>query len=286
MRLNNIAPAAPFLANEREIARHIARTSTREIDFECIEERLFDSHAVLRKVRLDALKPGPEDNNLPDERKAAQYARLPIETQPPIVIENFKILDGHHRYRRTQEASEAIWCYDIREGRDPDFVFVALDYEAMDNALSGQVVGKKGEHVISRWLEIKDVPYFHGFPWRKDDYLWIVALDARKRPKDGLHAAAGLLELQRNPDNASEIWLKNIGTREDVRQRGVASGLIDEMVRVLSERPEPDLVLARSRASEDGKAYLQKKIDDALDRAGIDWTQGERHKDTKVKLSP
>jgi len=117
-------------------------------------------------------------------------------------------------------------------------------------------------------------------------HLWIVALDAKKRPKDGLHAAAGLLELQRNPDNASEIWLKNIGTREDVRQRGVASGLIEEMVRVLMEMPEPDLVLARSRASEDGEAYLKKKIDDALDLAGIAWTQGERHQSIKVKLSP
>ena len=276
MRVNNIAPPAPFLANEREIARHIVRTSIEEVELEFVEGRLFDSHAVLRKVRLDALKPGPEDNNLPDERKAAQYARLPIETQPPIVIEDLQILDGHHRYRRTQETSDTIWCYDIRAGRDPDFVFVALDYEAMDNALSGQVVGKKGSHVISHWLEIKDVPYFHGFPWRKDDYLWIVALDARKRPKDGLHAAAGLLELQRNPENASEIWLKNIGTREEVRQRGVASGLIDEMVRVLSERPEHDWVLARSRASEAGETYLQKKIDDALDQAGIAWTQGGR----------
>lgn len=88
-----------LLKDNFEIAEYISNISTNEIDIEVAEEYFFGCFAVLKQVRVDYLKADNEDHHSPSKKKEKQYQTLPLKTMPPLVIENFTIIDGHHRYR-------------------------------------------------------------------------------------------------------------------------------------------------------------------------------------------
>lgn len=88
-----------LLKDNFEIAQYISHISTNEIDIEVAEEYFFGCFAVLKEVEVDHLKTDNEDHHLPNKKKKRKYQSQPLETMPPLVIENFIIIDGHHRYK-------------------------------------------------------------------------------------------------------------------------------------------------------------------------------------------
>ena len=88
-----------LLKDNFEIAQYISHISTNKIDIEVAEEYFFGCFARLKQVEVDYLKTENENHHLPNKKKEKKYQALPLETMPPLVIENSKIIDGHHRYR-------------------------------------------------------------------------------------------------------------------------------------------------------------------------------------------
>lgn len=87
-----------LLKDNFEIAEYISRISTHEIDIEVAEEYFFGCFAILKEVDVDHLKTENENYHLRNKKKEKKYQTKPVETMPPLVIENFVIVDGHHRH--------------------------------------------------------------------------------------------------------------------------------------------------------------------------------------------
>ena len=108
-----------YLHDESEIAAYIAEHAVEDVCEEMIEEQYFDSHATLQLVSISEIICGPDDNNIPCKHRQSQYAKLPSETRPPILINtNGTIADGHHRYRDAlAKGEELMLAYVAQEGR-------------------------------------------------------------------------------------------------------------------------------------------------------------------------
>lgn len=101
------------------IARHVVTLSPGDVDEELIEEHYRDTYAVLRWIPMDQLAPGNPNNNRRNRKLEREYAGMPRDTRPPILVENGDIADGNHRYRVAKAAGDAgMWCYDILEDHD------------------------------------------------------------------------------------------------------------------------------------------------------------------------
>jgi hypothetical protein len=102
----------PTLPDARALAAYIDTWSSGFVDTERIEENYFGAGARLELVPIDQIKPGPDEVNVPNAKKEARYAKLPLETMPPLVIENGIVEDGHHRLRVAKaKGATAVWCY-------------------------------------------------------------------------------------------------------------------------------------------------------------------------------
>ena len=102
------------LEDARAIAEHIDSLTPEGVDLEFVEEFYRDGSAQLVFRSLDSLTPGHSDQNIPSASKERTYARLPLETCPPLVIQDGEIQDGHHRYRVALAAgAPGLWCYDV-----------------------------------------------------------------------------------------------------------------------------------------------------------------------------
>lgn len=88
-----------YLEDTRAIANYIAYHATDYVDEEFIEEHFNGCHAVLKTLPIGSIKPGHEYDNLRNKRKEKSYAKLNIESMPPIVVMDGEIIDGNHRYR-------------------------------------------------------------------------------------------------------------------------------------------------------------------------------------------
>lgn len=109
-----------YLKDADAIADYVAAHSTDEVDAELMQEFFRDTHAVLREIRLDDLRPGDPDHNIADKRKEARYLKMNLDTMPPILVEDNEIQDGNHRYRVLLRAKRSTaWCYDVVEGTPP-----------------------------------------------------------------------------------------------------------------------------------------------------------------------
>lgn len=104
------------LATAAAIADHIAILSPGDIDEEMVEEHFRGCHARLQWMPMDQLTPGPIEAHVANAKLEARYAKKPLATLPPLVVENGQIEDGHHRYRVALAAgATGLWCYCVEE---------------------------------------------------------------------------------------------------------------------------------------------------------------------------
>jgi hypothetical protein len=115
--LGNLPKPAGFadrLDDARAIADYIDSLTPDGVDLEFVEELFRDGTAQLIFCPLDSLTPGHPDQNIPIPSRERKYARLPLATCPPLVIQDGEIQDGHHRYRVALSAgAPGLWCYDV-----------------------------------------------------------------------------------------------------------------------------------------------------------------------------
>lgn len=103
------------LENNKEIADYIQENSTSHVDYGLILDYFINCKAILKEVNINDLVFDNEDNHIQCERKQEFYNKMKSEI-PPIVIENNKIIDGHHRVRAAIfNKKETILAYCIDE---------------------------------------------------------------------------------------------------------------------------------------------------------------------------
>lgn len=88
-----------FLKDADEIAEFIVESSPGFIDEDLVREYFFGCHAVLRTVRLETITAESVSHHVRNRFKEKIYEKLPLSTMPPLIVENGKIIDGHHRFR-------------------------------------------------------------------------------------------------------------------------------------------------------------------------------------------
>jgi hypothetical protein len=104
----------PILSSPRAISQYIADNSSEAVCREQIEEYMFDAGARLRLIPLSELREGNPDGNAPSAKKAARYAKLPLESMPPLVVMDGVVEDGNHRFRDAlRRGAQAVWCYEV-----------------------------------------------------------------------------------------------------------------------------------------------------------------------------
>lgn len=91
------------LRDNREIASYVSELDPR-VDEEMIEEHYFGCHAVLKLIPIESVKEGPPDSNIRSASKEKKFAKMDLAKQPPILVEDGMIRDGHHRYRVAKAA--------------------------------------------------------------------------------------------------------------------------------------------------------------------------------------
>lgn len=82
-----------------EIAEYIEEISSHHVDIEVIEEYFLGCKAILKECLVSEIIIDNENIHKRDEEAEDRYKLLPIETMPPIIIENNIIVDGNHRFR-------------------------------------------------------------------------------------------------------------------------------------------------------------------------------------------
>ena len=104
-----------ILENNKEIADYIQENSTSHVDYCLILDYFINCKAILKEVNISDLVFDNEDNHIQCNVKQESYNKMKSEI-PPIVIENNKIVDGHHRVRAAIfNQKETILAYCIQE---------------------------------------------------------------------------------------------------------------------------------------------------------------------------
>lgn len=88
-----------ILKDADEIASFIIETSPNDIDEELVLEYFFGCKAILKKIGINTLQIEHTNHHIQSKVKERKYQKLPIETMPPIIVENGKVIDGNHRLR-------------------------------------------------------------------------------------------------------------------------------------------------------------------------------------------
>lgn len=104
------------LNDARAIAEYIEQYSSAAVDADDIEELFRGCHAVLRSLPTDRLLLGDEDHNVQSKRNQKRYDALPSATRPPVVVDNWKVMDGNHRVRSALKHQEpTVLAYTIQD---------------------------------------------------------------------------------------------------------------------------------------------------------------------------
>lgn len=110
----------PVLKDGWAIAAYIASLSSDDVDEEYIFEHYRGCRAVLRMVPVAKLTAGDADHNIPSKAKARRYAKLALDTMPPLVVEDGQIMDGNHRFRDAiKKGATDVPCYVVEEAAAP-----------------------------------------------------------------------------------------------------------------------------------------------------------------------
>ncbi len=102
------------LKDAAEITNFIIETSPTDVDEELVFEYFFGCKAILKNVEIDTLQIEDTNHHIQVKAKEKRYQKLPIETTPPIIVEDGKVIDGNHRLRIAQKRGlRRIIAYDI-----------------------------------------------------------------------------------------------------------------------------------------------------------------------------
>jgi len=106
----------PVLENEDEITDFIIEFAEDPIDEELIREYFCGCKAILKTTSIQSLIEGDENHNIRNLRKEKRYGKLPVETMPPLIVEDGVVSDGNHRLRVAKKHGiKEIIIYDIVE---------------------------------------------------------------------------------------------------------------------------------------------------------------------------
>jgi len=101
------------------IANYIESHSNSEVDYWLIVENFEGCKAVLRELPITSIKEGDPDHNMPVSGRETRYKKRPMDTLPPLIVQEGVILDGNHRYRAAvANGLKSIWCYEIECGEE------------------------------------------------------------------------------------------------------------------------------------------------------------------------
>lgn len=182
--------------------------------------------------------------------------------------------------------------YSLQELLDLNQDYKRLDDKKIYEGLEIKQGEGKGIHY---WMGFPSLMSFPGdkHPVKEDDYRYIAIIDSnvtveRQRWGEFFDEATGyekseqytavktpvqgLIELQVNPYNRSEVWLKYVEVHSDFRGKGLLAPLLEELV---VEMKRTGLKLVRSSVSESAPKWLKPKMDKLLDDAGIAWSQNK-----------
>jgi hypothetical protein len=96
------------------ISDYILEYATNDEDADEIADNFEGCHAVLKLCPVDELVPGDSDHTMPHSKMIEKYKKLPIETMPPIVVEDDVVQDGNHRLKVAKELGfSKMWCYEV-----------------------------------------------------------------------------------------------------------------------------------------------------------------------------
>ena len=114
------------LRDNRAIGEYVADLDPR-VDAEMVEEHFFGAHAVLKLIPIESVREGNPDVNIRSASKEKKFSKMDLAKQPPILVDEGEIADGHHRYRVAKAAGATdILAYvisyddDLNEGVELD----------------------------------------------------------------------------------------------------------------------------------------------------------------------
>jgi len=101
------------LINNFEITDYIETYASSYIDKGLVEDYFFGCKAVLKEEFITKLI-SEEANHQKHEILENKYIEYPIETMPPLIVENGVILDGNHRFRVLKKLNiEKVKIYEV-----------------------------------------------------------------------------------------------------------------------------------------------------------------------------
>lgn len=104
--LIKILATYPRAISNQELVDYIVDHSE-DADPEMVQNLLRGGSGIKKEVRVRDVIPGPEEVHLQDPWKINEYRRMPIETRPPIVLDQeYVLIDGHHRWQAAKENGE------------------------------------------------------------------------------------------------------------------------------------------------------------------------------------
>lgn len=116
--MENGHPFPEILNDGYEIAAFIETFALYEVDEEFVAEQFRDDRAVLKLIPMDQLHEGGRDANLQVPANEKKYQKMDLQTLPPLLVRDGKVLDGNHRYRASQKRGlTSIWCYVVEDAK-------------------------------------------------------------------------------------------------------------------------------------------------------------------------
>lgn len=103
----------PDYLDSEGLAEYVIDLCGQEADPEFIRGAMEWRVGQLEWIPMDQLREGPKDTNIRSLRLEKKYSQLPIETTPPLLVdENGEVVDGNHRFRIAQaKKAVGLWCY-------------------------------------------------------------------------------------------------------------------------------------------------------------------------------
>lgn len=128
------------------------------------------------------------------------------------------------------------------------------------------------------WLLCPKLHYYRHPSWaaNKADYTYLMCTVSTfsEEHDQTMQRVVGLIELERSPYKGQEhiVWLKYVTVDPQYQGQGIATRLIQMLARHMAKTGD---TLQRSYSTEEGMR-IQAKVDQALDEAGVPWTQSHR----------
>lgn len=102
------------LEDADQIAAYIVAQSSSHVDLDFTTDYFRGTKAILKLIPIEEIQEGSANVNVRSKAKEKRYAKLSLDTMPPLVVEKGKVMDGNHRFRvAAARGATALWCYDV-----------------------------------------------------------------------------------------------------------------------------------------------------------------------------